>query len=91
MWADVFNTFDGLTELPEHIEYIAVGFDAYQNVGHGDELEFGVFRIWKVHFRLPYGLDQIRIVEVQRFGNVRMFQSGVLPFLPEIQVDLVVL
>ncbi len=77
--------------LPQHVENISIGLDSQQYVGHRHVLEFALFSVGEVDFRLPDGLDEVRVVEVQGLGDSRVIESRIFPVLPQVQVHLVVL
>lgn len=77
--------------LPEHVEYFTIRINADEYVGHGDELELGVFSVGEVDFRFPDGLDKVWIVEVQTLRDICMLESLILPLLTKVQVHFIVL
>ena len=77
--------------LPEYVEDLASRVDPDQNVGHGDELEVGLFRVGEEDLRLPDRLDQVRVGQVQWDLDVRVRESRVRPLLTQIRVREVVL
>lgn len=76
---------------PEHVEDLATRIQADQHIGHSDKLELAMFGVREVHLRLPDGLDEVGVVEVQGRGDVAVPQTRVGPVLAQVQVHLVVL
>ena len=81
------NVFD----IPKHVENLASWINPDQNVWHGHVLKLSIFGVGKINFRLPNGLDQIGIVQVQRIHKLRMVQPFIWPMLTKIQIHLVIL
>lgn len=80
-----------LWNSPDAVEDVAVAGDSQQFVVRGDLVEVGSLLIGKEQVRLPDGIQHGRI-EVQRI--IRVFivgQTGVIPLLPQEDVDPVVL
>lgn len=65
--------------------------DPDEDVGHGHVLELGVLGVRKIDLGLPDGLDQVGVVEVERFDQRGMVETWVRPMLTEIQIHLVIL
>ncbi len=62
-----------------------------KDVGHCDILKLSLLGVGEVDLRLPDGLDQVGVVEIQSLLDGVVVQAGVLPVLTEVQVHLVVL
>ncbi len=77
--------------LPEHVQDLPSRVYAHQHVWHRHVLELGVLGVGEVHLRLPDGLDQVGVVEVQRLHQLRVVEARVGPVLPQVEVHLVVL
>ncbi len=48
-----------------------------EHVGHGDELEVGLLGVGEEHLRLPDGLDQVGVGQVERALDVGVGEARV--------------
>ncbi len=87
----VFLGYCGRPYTPQNIKDLPSWVDPDEHVGHGDELEVGLLGVGEEDLRLPDGLDQVWVCQVQWALDVWVREAGVRPLLAQVGVRHVVL
>ena len=76
------------TYSPQHVENLTPRVNPDQNVWDSHVLELCVLGVGEVHLRLPDGLDQVGVVEVQGLHQLVVLEAAVHPVLTQVKVHL---